>query len=141
MPESYCSHAQEIASYSSIGRCHIFQAVASDDAHRRILNGLRGEAIVQADLQPKNIAREVERANLASAAIGKNIVASDGSPDDLIDAIRWLALTVNLFVLRIEGLRRSEFGMNSDDAGFRRTIADDADIACHGHERAPFCSW
>lgn len=57
--------------------------------------------MVRAELEPKNIVRKVERGDLASVPIGKNIEASDGSPDNLIDAIRWLALTVNFFVPRI----------------------------------------
>jgi hypothetical protein len=124
VPESFCSHAEEIARHLNIGRCHVFQAVASDHTHLRIHNGFRCEAIVRAVLQPKHVVRKVEGANLTSA-IGQNFKGSDRPVGYLEDSVCRLALAVNLYVLCIGSLRRSELGMNCDDCGFLGRIVGD----------------
>jgi len=48
-------------------------------------------------LKSKNIARQVKCANLATP-VRETFVASDGTANDLIDAISGLALTKNLLV-------------------------------------------
>src|SRR5215831_11287093 len=127
--------------YTQVTGGDILQTVASHHARGRVHDRLRGETIICAILEPKNIAGQVESANL-TPSVGENLITSDRSADHLVDAIGRLALAVDLLVLAKAGLRCAEFGVNGDDGNVLGEIGSDsiAAIVFWGaeHGRAPY---
>ncbi len=57
VPQITCRHGPEIAGDVNVGGRCLFKPAAFDEAHRRIDNGLCGQAMDAAGYQPENIAR------------------------------------------------------------------------------------
>lgn len=96
--------AQKIMRHAYIYGSKIFQSMTPHRAHVGLHDCLGSETMARAILKSKNIARQVKCANLATP-ICETFVASDGTADDLIDAISGLALPKNLLVFSKEILR------------------------------------
>src|SRR6185437_4142942 len=85
-------HLKKIASYGSIAFSHIGKAHALCQTHRGVDDRLRGEPMGVGVFQAKNVACQVECANL-SPSVGEKLVAANGAIDHLVDVFRRLGLT------------------------------------------------
>ena len=73
----------------------VLEAAPFHQPYCRIDDRLRGEAVLGAVFQPKNVTGQMEGADLA-AAVGKELVASNRAVDHLVDVLGRLGLAVNL---------------------------------------------
>jgi hypothetical protein len=84
-------------------------------AYGRIDDGFGRKAVVGAGFQPKDVAGQQKRADLA-ASVGKQLVGPHGAADHLIDIFGRLVFAVNLFVLAIGKFARHKAGVPGETA-------------------------
>jgi hypothetical protein len=95
MPEVARCHIQEIERHLGVGFRHVLKAAPLHQPYRRLYDGLRGKLVGATVLQPKNVSRKMESADLA-ASIGEELVGANRTINDLVDIIGRLRLPENL---------------------------------------------
>ena len=88
-------HIQEIERDQGVGFRYVLKAAPLHQPYCRVDDGLRGKSVGGTVLQPKNVARQMESADLA-AAIGEELVAANRAVNDLVDIIGRLRLPKDL---------------------------------------------
>src|SRR5436190_22360336 len=87
-------------------RC-LLKMTASHQPHRSIDDSLRREPVGGSQFQPKDITREMKRADLASP-VGKQLMCPDGAADDLVNVFGRLILAVDFLILAVRELSRDK---------------------------------
>ena len=91
MPEVARCHIQEIERDQRVGFRHVLQAAPLHQPYCRIDDRFRGKSVGCTVLQPKNVAGQVESADLA-AAVGEELVGANRTVRDLVDIVGRLRL-------------------------------------------------
>ena len=110
MPELTGGHAPEFAGDLDVYAGGLLEAAALYQAHGRVDDGFRGEAMAGARFESKDVARQEKCADLA-APVGEQLVSPNRAPDHLIDIFSQLILAVDLLVLPVRKFRRHEAGV------------------------------
>src|SRR5258708_5158284 len=85
-------HTEQISRDHRIALGHDLKAAPLDQANRGVHDRLRGKPVLASVLKPKDVAREVKGADLATS-VRKQLVASHRTNLDLIDVFRRLLLS------------------------------------------------
>ena len=87
-------HVQKVERDQRVAFRHMLQAASLHQSHGRIDDRLRGEPMNRTVFQAENVAGQVKSADL-TAAVGKQLVASNRAVNDLVDVVGRLRLAVN----------------------------------------------
>ena len=87
-------HIQDVERDVNIDFRHVLETATLDEAHGRVDDCLRGKTMCGTVFEAKDIANQVEGADLA-AAVGQELVAPNRTLHDLVDVVRWLGLAVD----------------------------------------------
>jgi hypothetical protein len=113
VPEFAGGHSPEAAGHLNRDAGRLFKIAAFHQAHGRIGDGFRGQAMGQSGLKSKDVAGQVERTNL-SAAIGEQLVAPDRAANDLIDVFSGLVFSIDFLVLLVGEFRGDQAGVTGN---------------------------
>ena len=88
-------HIQDVERDVHVDFRHVLETAPLDEAHGRVDDCLRGKTMCGTVFEAKDIANQVEGADLA-AAVGQELVAPNRTLHDLVDVVGRLGLAVDL---------------------------------------------
>ena len=106
-------HSPKLARDLDVDAGRLLEVAALHQAHGGIDDGFRREPVGRPRLEPEDVARQMERADLAPP-VGKQPVAAHRAGDDLVDIFRGLILAVDFLILPLAELARHQTRMPCD---------------------------
>ena len=111
-------HVQEVDRDQGVAFRNMLQAASFHQSHGRVDDRLGGKPMKRTVFQAKDVADQVKSADL-TAAIGKQLVASDRAVDDLVDVVGRLRFAKNFGALVV-----FEFAEDDPRAGKLAKLSD-----------------